>query len=477
MMDKEHRAAPDQTKGAMGCCLVNGKNSTESVTTMNKANNCETAQQAEGDSSGMYVTAQRGRLSFSESQVLSCHEELLSEDGELKNNITRPNAYRPKRKSKSLYGAYPDTNFGPKASLLQSQDTTLTIQDPGSQTLTWFKPPLTILIIKKIRDESVDGPFVDLTSWLIKVMQRTVFIEKKVLDDPQITRQLGKLDILNKLSTFQEGVDDLKDKIDLIICLGGDGTLLYAASLFQESVPPVMAFHLGSLGFLSPFDFHDYAERTKQVLDGDKVRLILRTRLKCDIVHEGDTVSSHDAQKRSIRDVESKHHILALNEVVVDRGATPYMCHLDLYIQNKQVTVVQGDGLIISTPTGSTAYAAAAGASMVHPNVPAIIVAPICPHSLSFRPIVVPAGVEIKIKVSPDARDTAWVSFDGRNRRCFDKNDALIISTSRFPLPSICYNDPISDWFDGLAGCLHWNVRKSQHSLSPENPSDAHDPL
>lgn len=74
-------------------------------------------------------------------------------------------------------------------------------------------------------------------------------------------------------------------------------------------------------------------------------------------------------------------------------------------------------GLIVSTPTGSTAYAVAAGASMIHPSVPAIMVTPICPHSLSFRPIVVPAGVELKISISPDSRNTSWVSFDGRNRQ------------------------------------------------------------
>jgi len=88
---------------------------------------------------------------------------------------------------------------------------------------------------------------------------------------------------------------------------------------------------------------------------------------------------------------------LVLNEVVVDRGPSPYLSNVDLFIDGKHVTVVQGDGLIVSTPTGSTAYAVAAGASMIHPSVPAIMITPICPHSLSFRPIVVPAGVELKV--------------------------------------------------------------------------------
>ena len=98
----------------------------------------------------------------------------------------------------------------------------------------------------------------------------------------------------------------------------------------------------------------------------------------------------------------------------------------------------QGDGLIVSTPTGSTAYAVAAGASMIHPSVPAVMVTPICPHSLSFRPIVLPAGVELRISVSPASRNTAWVSFDGRKRQELCHGDSLRVTTSIYPIPSIC---------------------------------------
>ena len=94
---------------------------------------------------------------------------------------------------------------------------------------------------------------------------------------------------------------------------------------------------------------------------------------------------------------KSQSEYLVLNEVVVDRGPSPYLSNIDLYLDGKLITSVQGDGIIISTPTGSTAYAVAAGASMIHPSVPAIMITPICPHSLSFRPIVVPAGVELKV--------------------------------------------------------------------------------
>lgn len=158
-------------------------------------------------------------------------------------------------------------------------------------------------------------------------------------------------------------------------------------------------------------------------------------------------------------------NLLVLNEVVIDRGPSPYLSNIDLFLDGKHITSVQGDGLIVSTPTGSTAYAVAAGASMIHPSVPAIMVTPICPHSLSFRPIVVPAGVELKISVSPDSRNTSWVSFDGRNRQELFHGDSLRVTTSIYPVPSICAQDQISDWFDSLAECLHWNVRKRQKHL------------
>jgi hypothetical protein len=127
---------------------------------------------------------------------------------------------------------------------------------------------------------------------------------------------------------------------------------------------------------------------------------------------------------------------------------------------------VQGDGLIISTPTGSTAYAMAAGASMSHPALPAIIITPICPHSLSFRPIVVPANVVLKITLGSEARDTAWFSVDGRANKELKHGHNIIITTSEFPLMSICRNDQITDWFSGLVTNLHWNQRNKQLPLN-----------
>ncbi|XP_032518873.2 NAD kinase-like isoform X1 [Danaus plexippus] len=358
-------------------------------------------------------------------------------------------------RTRSLNAPSPIQQFGPCGRIMKNSAMVMQIQDPASQRLTWYKPPLSVLVIKKLHDSSVLVPFVQLVHWLVHEKSMVVFVESAVLEDTLLKEYGDFTSVRDRLMTFRAGTDDLTDKIDFIICLGGDGTLLHASSLFQQSVPPVMAFHLGSLGFLTPFEFNNFQEQVENVLEGHAA-LTLRSRLQCVVLRK---IPEDGKEKKK------PTTILVLNEVVVDRGPSPYLSNIDLFLDGKHITSVQGDGLIVSTPTGSTAYAVAAGASMIHPSVPAIMVTPICPHSLSFRPIVVPAGVELKIALSPDARNAMWVSFDGRNRQELRHGDSMYVTTSVYPVPSICAQDQISDWFDSLAECLHWNVRKKQKQI------------
>ncbi|GFO16159.1 NAD kinase [Plakobranchus ocellatus] len=359
----------------------------------------------------------------------------------------------------------------------------MSIPDPSDQRLNWTKPPLSVLIIRKHLDNSVLLPFRDLVIWLVEEKNMLVYVEHKVLDEGHLLDDKDFEKVQHKLKTFREGVDDLTDKVDFIICLGGDGTLLYVSSLFQASVPPVMAFNMGSLGFLTPFQFSpDFKQEVSRVMQGS-ASLLLRYRLKCVVLkHESEETASNLPHVKNIQKEHKllKTHKLVLNEVVLDRGPSSYLSNLDLYIEGRRVTTVQGDGLIISTPTGSTAYAVSAGASMIHPSayccasrcrdkgrlsVPCILITPICPHSLSFRPIVVPAGVEIKMMLNSNSRGTAMVSFDGRDRQEIHQGDSLRITTAAYPVPSICGMDQIEDWFDGLAVCLNWNIRAQQRPL------------
>ncbi|XP_069320806.1 NAD kinase isoform X2 [Eulemur rufifrons] len=391
-----------------------------------------------------------------------------------------PGSTKEFRRTRSLHGPCPVTTFGPKACVLQNPQTIMHIQDPASQRLTWNKSPKSVLVVKKVRDAGLLQPFKELCTYLMEENNMVVYVEKKVLEDPAIVSDENFGAVKKKFCTFREDYDDISNQIDFIICLGGDGTLLYASSLFQGSVPPVMAFHLGSLGFLTPFNFENFQSQVTQVIEGNAA-VVLRSRLKVRVVKEPrgrkgpvpNGLSENGAPAPGQADGgKQAMQYQVLNEVVIDRGPSSYLSNVDVYLDGHLITTVQGDGVIVSTPTGSTAYAAAAGASMIHPNVPAIMITPICPHSLSFRPIVVPAGVELKIMLSPEARNTAWVSFDGRKRQEIRHGDSISITTSRYPLPSICVRDPVSDWFESLAQCLHWNVRKKQAHFPEEEEGE-----
>jgi NAD+ kinase len=126
------------------------------------------------------------------------------------------------------------------------------------------------------------------------------------------------------------------------------------------------------------------------------------------------------------------------------------------------LTSLEADGLIISTPTGSTAYSLSAGGSLVHPDIPAILVSPICAHTLSFRPLVLPDSLVIRVGVPYDARISTWCSFDGKSRVELGKGDFLTISASRYPFPMVQDGNPSTNWFARLSETLHWNERKKQ---------------
>lgn len=176
------------------------------------------------------------------------------------------------RRTRSLHGPCPVTTFGPKACVLQNPQTIMHIQDPASQRLTWNKSPKSVLVIKKIQDTSLLQPFKELCVYLMQENSMVVYVEKKVLEDPAIVGDDSFGPVKKRFCTFREDYDDISNQIDFIICLGGDGTLLYASSLFQGSVPPVMAFHLGSLGFLTPFSFENFQAQVTQVIQGESQR-------------------------------------------------------------------------------------------------------------------------------------------------------------------------------------------------------------
>lgn len=362
---------------------------------------------------------------------------------------------------RSCHGPNPVTKFGPKARLLDDcsvrngMSTTSTC-DPSNMILGWKSYPKQVLVIRKPGDDDVNDCFKEMAHWLVKDMDLVLYVESSTLTDPKVMNDTRIESIKKDMCTWKEG-EDMEKKIDFIICLGGDGTLLYAASLFQSNCPPVIAFHIGSLGFLACFTFPDYKQDLTLIMKGNG-KLILRKRLDCLLTSTSKT-EDHNKNK------EKEKSYTVLNELLIDRGTASYLSNIDVYCNDRFITSVQGDGLIISTPTGSTAYAAAAGGSMVHPSVPGILLTPVCPHSLSFRPVIVPAGVELKIALSHDSRSEAFASFDGRNRQELRRGDCIRVTTSVFPVPCLTKDDQINDWFNSLGRCLHWNERRKQKAI------------
>ncbi|KAL4638002.1 hypothetical protein ACB092_03G119700 [Castanea dentata] len=315
--------------------------------------------------------------------------------------------------------------------------------------LMWKLTPKTVLLLKKLGQELMEQA---------KEVASFLYYEEKmnVLVEPDVHDILARIPGFGFIQTFySQDTSDLHERVDFVACLGGDGVILHASNLFRDAVPPVVSFNLGSLGFLTSHTFDDYKQDLRQVIHGnntvDGVYITLRMRLRCEIFQNGK------AMPGKVFDV--------LNEVVVDRGSNPYLSKIECYEHDRLITKVQGDGVIVATPTGSTAYSTAAGGSMVHPNVPCMLFTPICAHSLSFRPVILPDSARLEMKIPNDARSNAWVSFDGKRRQQLSRGDSVQISISQHPLPTVNKSDQTGDWFHSLIRCLNWNERLDQKAL------------
>lgn len=165
-----------------------------------------------------------------------------------------------------------------------------------------------------------------------------------------------------------------------------------------------------------------------------------------------------------------------LNELVLDRGPSSFLSMIECYEVSRGgtgpprlLTKVQADGILVATATGSTAYSVSAGGSMCHPSVPAILVTPICPHSLSFRPVILPDSAVLLLRVPEDARSSAWVCFDGKNRQELQRGDSVLVKMSEFPMPTVNWGDEMSEFVGSLVRCLNWNDREEQKPLDDES--------
>jgi len=199
-----------------------------------------------------------------------------------KNTVANGNKKKVFRRGKSLLGPLPDYSFGPKA-VTRPDFTRDYAFDPENHKLTWSRPPESVLIIKRTGIET-DSAFKSISSWLVETKKMQVYVEPKVLASEHMQKDDEFSSIFSQLKAYHKKTDFTfkANTVDMIITIGGDGTLLYAASMFQQSMPPVIAFNMGSLGFLTAHPLKSYKETVDSVLDGNAM-LMLRSRMRCKI--------------------------------------------------------------------------------------------------------------------------------------------------------------------------------------------------
>jgi len=231
--------------------------------------------------------------------------------------------------------------------------------------------------------------------------------------------------------------DLIADTVDLIIAVGGDGTMLHAAALTGSGSVPLLGVNRGRLGFLTDVSPAEMLENLQEILSGNFSR---ESRLQLDA-----TITSADGSQRSA---------CALNDIVLQRRETGRMVDFETRIAGRFVNCHSGDGLIVATPTGSTAYALSCGGPIIEPLLDAIVVVPICPHTLSDRPIVVPAKLNIDIALLWRDETKAEVSVDGHSLGELAADDKLVVSEAKRRITLI--HPPGYDYYEILRSKLNW---------------------
>lgn len=239
---------------------------------------------------------------------------------------------------------------------------------------------------------------------------------------------------IGRSSTFQKS--KIPSLVEMIIVLGGDGTLLSVARLVEGKDALILGVNLGGLGFLTEVTLDGLYPTLDKILKKDFI-IDERMMLKSHIQRQGERIAQSTV----------------LNDVVISKGSLARMINLDIYINCQFVTTIRADGLIVSTPTGSTAYSLSAGGPIIHPSLDAIIITPICPHTLTNRPIVVPNNAKVEaILKSKD--EGAIATFDGQVGFSLREEDVVEIKASDEKIRLIV--SPDKNYFEILREKLTW---------------------
>jgi len=302
----------------------------------------------------------------------------------------------------------------------------------GITQLLWPVAPRNIFLAKKDFDPRVLSSAREFVQMLHERYPVNLFVE------PHIHREL-ELPFVHAISD----PETLQRHVDLVVTMGGDGTILHAMSLFKRqslAMPPVLSFSMGTLGFLLPFDFRDSAAAFEKMYHNEAF-VTKRSRLRVTMPRSSGVLH-------------------ALNEVTIHRGGSPHLAQLDIAVNDQHLTTAIADGVSVSTPTGSTAYSLSAGGSIVHPGVPSILLTPICPRSLSFRPLLVPQDAAISIRLAAHARGPSSLSLDGDENGVLDHGDTITMGVD--PEESVwcvALGSDTDDWVKHINGLLGFNSK------------------
>jgi len=232
--------------------------------------------------------------------------------------------------------------------------------------------------------------------------------------------------------------ETLANQSDLAIVVGGDGTFLSAVRSLADHNVPVLGINLGRLGFLVDISPDDMLQHLEQIMRGeyvDECRFLLQTQVE----RSGEIISQADA----------------FNDVVVHIRDVARMIEFETYINGQFVNDQRADGLVVSTPTGSTAYALSSGGPLLHATLDAMVMVPICPHTLTNRPLVINADSKVEIIIAESKQSTSQVTFDGQTAFDVKPGDKIIIQKKQNDIHLI---HPTSyDYYEILRAKLHWS--------------------
>jgi NAD+ kinase len=243
-------------------------------------------------------------------------------------------------------------------------------------------------------------------------------------------------------SISQADTEDVGKRCDLVIVIGGDGTFLHAAREMAPYETPILGVNMGRLGFLVDVSPNEIQPRLEEYLLGESIteqRFLLEARL-----------DGHSSVNEPM---------LAFNDVVLHKWELARMIEFEASINDRPVNSYRADGLVVATPTGSTAYSLSAGGPIVHPSMHAITLVPICPHTLNNRPLVVGADSEIKLSVDSKDASSSMITLDGQTR--IQLEEATTVNIRCYPKPITLVHPKNYDYFHILRAKLRWGTHTS----------------